>query len=286
MKKIWMILWCICMIHARDLDETSHVLQGNLALPTSQQPGPLFGFGQNILDKGDIQAFLYTNFQQGGNNSFTRCIPSILYGISDTCSLNVGTPIALRFRINNDHSSGFEDIFAQLEYAFFNQDGASYANQATIVANITFPTGSSGKISPTGSGTPGFFLGLTANHMTPDWYLYTSSGVILTTSDSTHEASSDFLFQWGICRNIYYVPSERIISCMIELFGAYGSGETIRFVGKSFGGKSLYLGPSLWFSTPRFIMQVGFAVPLVQSSQNTFINNYIFALDIGWKFNS
>jgi len=36
--------------------EIQHIKEGNFALPTSQQPSPLFSFGQNILDKGDIQA--------------------------------------------------------------------------------------------------------------------------------------------------------------------------------------------------------------------------------------
>ena len=34
---------------------------GNLALASSQQPGPLIGFGQNILGKKDLQFFCYVS---------------------------------------------------------------------------------------------------------------------------------------------------------------------------------------------------------------------------------
>src|SRR5436190_21033773 len=60
---------------------------GNFALPTSQQPGPLIGFGQNIVEAGDRQFFLYANYLKGQQKKYVEAVPSFVYGISDTASL-------------------------------------------------------------------------------------------------------------------------------------------------------------------------------------------------------
>ena len=139
---------CISVIitnHARE-HEIVHLEEGNLALLTSQQPGPLFCFGQNILDQGDVQAFVLSNSLKGKHKRFTHVVPNLLCGVTDTASLFAVIPVATQLRLDKHCSSGIEDIFIQGEYAFYNQDKLTHANQATLVANITLPTGSSTKI--------------------------------------------------------------------------------------------------------------------------------------------
>ena len=57
--------------------------KGILALPTSQQPGPLFCFGQNSADQGDLQAFGIV----AKNKQSVDVVPTVLYGVSDSFSL-------------------------------------------------------------------------------------------------------------------------------------------------------------------------------------------------------
>ena len=91
---------------------------GNFSLPTSQQITPLVSFGQNILDKGNLQTFVFADAFIGKDNYSTDVIPSILYGITDTLCIFIDTPFSPASADENSHSSGREDIFAQLEYSF------------------------------------------------------------------------------------------------------------------------------------------------------------------------
>ncbi len=49
---------------------------GNFSLPASQQPSALFGFGGNIIDKGEIQLYFFADDFQGkkenNDNTFTK----------------------------------------------------------------------------------------------------------------------------------------------------------------------------------------------------------------------
>src|SRR5690348_12132238 len=56
--------------------------EGNLALPSAQQPGPLFGFGQNLVEKGDTLGYLFLGSSRGCNQRFNDLLPVFLYGIS------------------------------------------------------------------------------------------------------------------------------------------------------------------------------------------------------------
>ena len=46
---------------ASEKEEEAPPKIGNFKLPTSQQPAALFGFGGNIIDKGEIQTFLFAD---------------------------------------------------------------------------------------------------------------------------------------------------------------------------------------------------------------------------------
>jgi hypothetical protein len=140
--------------------EVKHVKEGNLALPTSQQPSPLFCFGQNILDKGDILALGCFNTREGRRQNYTKFIPFIFYGISDDLSIIAGIPAILRCKLKTSRSSGIGDLLVQFEYAFINKDYLYHQNQATIVLNMTLPTGSSRKFPPIGVWCSNFFCGL------------------------------------------------------------------------------------------------------------------------------
>lgn len=286
MKHLSFLLIIICFTLIAREEDTTHVLEGNLALPTSQEPGPLFCLGQNIVDKGDIQGFLITNTFGRNNNNFTQVIPNFIYGIRDDFSLYAGIPIDTQFTSNHIHPTGMEDIFVQFEYAFHNKDKPTYANQATVVANVAIPYKASNRHSSSESNTTSFLLGLTANHMSCDWYIFGSTAIQLSLSKNCTNFGKSFYYQWGLSKNLYYVSSKRILTLLVEFFGIYTQADT--YCGKKQNSASnvFYIGPCLWYSTPRLILQAGIAFPVIQKVNGLTKNNYFLAFEAGWKFNT
>lgn len=241
---------------------------GNFALPASQQPAGLFAFGGNIIDKGEIQIYLFVDEFVGRNKKLiTDVLPGVLFGVTDELSLFFNTPFTPIMRDDGHTSSGLEDFFIQAEYAFYNKKNFCFADQATLVANITFPTGSVKKNPPTGFGAPSFFLGATFYHMLVDWFAFTSHGAILTTSDHRTKIGNQFLYQFGIGRNIPS-PEGWIYAWMLELDGQYFQKNRIRgYIDKNSGGNTIFVTPSLWVSSRDILLQCGVTLPI---SQNLF----------------
>ncbi len=199
MKKINLLVIIFVTLNARE-EETAHILQGNLALPTSQEPAPLFCFGQSVIDKNNLQVFAYIDTLLGKKTDFTQVIPNIIYGVTDSLTLTIGQPVAAKFKFNNYHSSGIGDFFIQGEYAFYNSDHPAYATQATLVAQITFPSGSFNKTPPTGFGSPTFLLGATASYMSISWYLFSCFGGVITTPHQSSQLPNTLLYQWEMVK--------------------------------------------------------------------------------------
>jgi hypothetical protein len=259
---------------------------GNFALSTSQQPGPLVGFGENIINKNQIQLFLAADDFGGVNKHFVDVIPSILYGITDALSIFINAPIAASYVQNANHSSGFEDAFIQLEDAFYTRKTQFFIDQATIVGNITFPTGSATKQPPTGAGSPSFFLGTTFNRMYTDWFVFISPGAMLTTTNDNTKLGDEFLYQFGFGRNIKVINGW-LFAWMLEVDGQYTQRNKINgTTDLNSGGNVIYATPSLWISSKKLILQLGAGVPIEQSLYgNQTRNSYLLIANLGWTFN-
>ena len=258
---------------------------GNFALPTSQQPAALFGFGGNIIDKDEIQMFFFDDGFIGKNRIVTDMIPSLLFGITNNFSILFSFPFTPIMQDGRYKSNGFEDFFAQLEYAFYNKTTTTYVDQATIVGNITFPTGSTKKTPQTGFGAPSLFLGATYYRLWIDWFIFTSPGAILTGSNHGTKFGDQFLYQFGLGRNI---PSPKgwIYAWMVELDGQYNKKNRINgLIDNNSGGNVLYVTPSIWVSSKEVLLQFGISIPINQNffgKQHTF--DYAFNLNFAWSF--
>ena len=156
---------------------------GNFALPTSQQPAPLVSFGQLIIGKDVLQLYFMPFFFLGNDFYTTAVLTSMLYGITDDLVATIGVPVSPGNKNRNHHSSGLEDIFLGLEYAFYSTKSKCSTNQATVLAEVIFPSGNPRVDPPTGFGSPSFFIGGTFNHMTTIWAFFFSSGAFLTTQN-------------------------------------------------------------------------------------------------------
>lgn len=256
---------------------------GNFALPLSQEPGPLVSFGQNVLAKNETQLFLFADDFVGVGKHFVDAMPGILYGLTDELSIFINAPIAASYKQGKQHSSGFEDAFVQLEDAFYTKKTTSFIDQATIVANITLPTGSSQKQPPTGFGSPSFFLGTTYCRMYIDWFWFASPGAVLTTTHNNTKFGNQFLYQAGFGRNITNV-NEWIFAWMIEGDGQYSQRNRINGITDfNSGGNVVYVTPSLWVSSKKLIFQFGVGFPVTQNLYGNQKNNsYLLVTNVGW----
>lgn len=258
---------------------------GNFALPTSQQPAALFGFGGNIIDKDEVQLYFFADDFEGRYKRTVDLIPSVLFGITDEWSLFFNAPFTPDLKDGRHHSNGLEDFFIQAEYAFYNVKTANYTDQATLVANVAFPTGSTRKNPYTGFGASSFFLGATFYRTWVDWLVFTSHGAILTSSNHHTKIGDQFLYQFGLGRNI---PSPKgwIYAWIVEVDGQYSKKNRIHGnIDSNSGGNVLYLTPSIWISSKEFLLQCGFSIPLNQNlfgRQHKF--DYAFNLNCAWSF--
>lgn len=279
------LLSCTALIFS---SKAVQVKEGNLSLPTSQQPGPLFLYGQNIVDKGDIQAELYMDVHKGKNRTFIDILPGILYGVTDKFSLFFNFPFTPKYKNNCQKTSGMEDIFVQGEYAFFYQEKERATNMITLITSLYVPTGSTKKKPPTGFGAPSFFLGATVSHLSVEWYLIASPVAWITTSRGDTKFGNQYFYQGCVGRNIWSKPDACIITVMVELFGIYDCQDKIDgVIDPNSGSNLVHIGPTLWLSSQRFFGQVGILYVASQSyhgCQNK--NSYLVAIDLGWKFNT
>jgi hypothetical protein len=258
---------------------------GNFALPVSQQPAALVGFGGNIIDKGEIQFYFFADEFIGNKKMTMDLIPGVLFGITDAWSVFFNFPFTPILKNGSNRSNGLEDFFIQLEYAFYNKSTPNYVDQATLVGNITFPTGSTKKIPPTGFGSPSLFLGGTYYHTMVDWFMFTAQGAVLTSSENKTKIGDQFLYQFGLGRNIPS-PQGWIYAWLVEIEGQYNKRNRIDgIIDKNSGGNVIYVTPSLWISSKEILIQFGIGFPINQNlfgDQRKF--DYVLNLNFAWSF--
>ena len=253
---------------------------GNFSLPTSQQPSALVGFGGNVLDEEELQIYFFADEFMGPHKRASDLIPSFLFGITNNFSIYFNFPFAPVLREDCYTSGGLEDFFIQLEYAFYNKSTVDYSDEATVVFNVTAPTGSSQRVPNTGFGSPTIFLGGTYYRTWIDWFVFTAPGAIMTSSDHGTRFGNQFLYQFGVGRS-FWTSDERIYAWMIEVDGQYFQRNRIKgVIDMDSGGNIIYVTPSLWMSTKTTLIQFGFSFPV---NQNYFGQQRKFHW--GWDFN-
>lgn len=271
----------------QEKEAVEQVKEGNFLLPLSQQPSPLFSLGQNVVEKGDCMAFLAVFPFFGPKKHTIGAVPYLLYGINDSCSIGLGIPFAF---VKDDcfKASGLGDIFAQIEYAFYETRTPRSTYQATVLTALYLPTGSTKSGTPAlGAGSTSFLFGGTFSYYSSDWLWFLSAGGNLETKGRRIRAGSSFLYQGGFGKNIT-THKGWIFTWMIELDGIYTTRDQFCSVTvRNSGGNVLFLSPSFWASSERFIAQAGISLLPVQHLFGCQTRNEIGALiSLGWKFNA
>ncbi len=266
-KRFFQSLLCLPAFLLGHEEETERPPLGNFSVPSVTQMGPLVSFGQLVIGEN---AFLpefsgtYAHSHDGYENVIA---PHAVYGIRDDLSILAAFPFTLRSHSGSSHSSGIDDIFLQLEYAYFAKSARDHAVQGTLVGNIQFPTGSSSKDPPTGAGSYSYFMGTTFAFLSINWYAFASPGVNLTTTHHRTKFGNSYLYQAGLARYIKQLsPRGWIFDLMIEFDGIYQSKDKIHGINDpDSGGNTILATPSIWMSSKRWIIQWGISFPILQN---------------------
>lgn len=265
---------------------------GNFALPAALMPSPLFSVGQNIIDQGDVLTYVNPVILRGKNNKkFFYNEIYTLVGITELSSLFILFPVPVINQENGLRTSGFGDIILQGEYAFYNKSDHHSVNQATAIATIYLPSGILEPVRSgfsqhapfTGFGSPAFFVGGTWSRVTYDWYNFISGGGLFTTQHNGNKVGNSTLYQAGIGRNLKYYD-DKILMGMVEFNGISFKKDTLMgHIDPDSGGTTMYVGPSLYLSTPNTIFQMGFQIPFYQKlNGNQAKTSFVISVSFAW----
>lgn len=260
---------------------------GNLALPPSQQPSTLYGFGQYVVDQGDLLCACFTGFNSGHNNFNTSTIvPYLIYGLRDDTVVVVSLPIAAEWHVGCESSSGLSDANIEFEYLAYDYRTERSSWEVSLVGSVFLPFGNAEKKPATGFGSPSFFAGIITRYLSTEWYWYISTGGIFTTSHNKSRTGDTFLYQTGFGKNLGYESDKWTCMLLVEMNGIYTQKDKHHgVIDNTTGGNVIALGPTLWFSTQKFIFQAG-ALPVIYQNWNddrtklTVLVNFNFE----WKF--
>src|SRR5207237_7057773 len=82
-KLLCIYLFLHTVLIGREAEEGGQVKVGNFAIPGTLQPGPLLGFGQNIITKNEALAVGFFDFIVGKNKNFAEAFPYFVYAPRD-----------------------------------------------------------------------------------------------------------------------------------------------------------------------------------------------------------
>lgn len=257
--------------------------EGNFALPSSQEQGPLFGFGQNIIGKKDLQSYLYVDYIQARPEQSSNIMPGLLYGIRDDLSIFVNIPITVsKGPLPPSTSAG---VSVQVEYAYYSRESSSSEIQATVLAGLSGPNGSMIKQTISNDQSSTFFLGGTLNYMSVEWYAYGALGELFAIKHKSTKQGDNFLYQFALGRNLHR-SQKHIYACLVEFLGARFKADSINgVIDPESSGDLIFLSPSLWISSEKFILQCGLSLPIYQNFTGKNIKyDFQCAVNIAWTF--
>ncbi|OGV27344.1 MAG: hypothetical protein A3F18_04775 [Legionellales bacterium RIFCSPHIGHO2_12_FULL_37_14] len=266
---------------------------GNFALPASQQPGPFYSFGSNIIDKGQWQITGTPNIFKSTGERFVEFDTSILYGLSERSSLLFTLPSTIKYSnaATDDSYNGLGDVGLQGEYTLVDHSTKVSAAQISVIAALSVP---SGKDRVSYNGTT-YFLAGTANYMSPSWLQYVSPGMVIFGGDLSTRPGMLYYLDIGMGRNLYSEPGQYISLFLLEVNGQLNSPNpyidaTIptRASGSVLqDGYFIYLTPSLFISTRSLAFQIGASFPVSQSWTNAIDQSvdYTASFNVTWTVN-
>ncbi len=250
--------------HTQPKDDVRPIKIGNFE--NQGLPFPSFGFGQFVLAKNQIAPFMTVFSEKGKHQNQTIIYPEVVYGITNSLSVLVSLPIITNINNAIRKTQGVGDLQVEFEYMFYKKATELILNRITFVTDINLPTGHfSTTLTPsTGFGAVSLFFGVTASHLSADWYAYLAPGMIVTTPTKNTKAGCTVLYEGGVGRNLGN-PGGITLTGMLEFNGVYVQKDTICCTSNpNSGGNTIFLGPTLYSSFKNIQILGGVQFPVYQ----------------------
>lgn len=129
------------------------------------------------------------------------------------------------------------------------------------------------------------FLGATLNYSQRWWGAWIQAGTTLTTTHHHTKFGNQFFYQGGL-EYCFATRPGWIFAGLLDLFGTYEQKSRLHGIkDNDSGGNTFWIGPSIWASCKKTIIQVGVAAPAAQhlfGTQNK--SNYFVEILLTYKF--
>ncbi len=230
-----------------------------------RQIGPLFCFGQNILDKDSIRLREVPYYFKNNQNSFAYTSHQAFYAPSDDMIVWMGFPTLLK-NVGFNKTGKLIAIRLETEYAYHHVVNPEKRVIVSVLGNSIIPTRFTTGNSPipyNDTGGISCYIATTAGRLTPAWYLYGSTGAQINPPYHHKKFGNMYRYEWIIGKGIPSGSWNTYVMC--EFSGIHLQRSRCADV-TSFnsGGNIIYLGPSIISRSDHFYIWAGIQGAVLQ----------------------
>lgn len=236
-----------------------YVLQNIMLVSNTTLPpvgiGPLFTFGHTIMSKKSFALSETINYAYFEDRSIFFAFTDAYYGITDKLTIIATLPILYQKQfLNNDTASGIGDIFFHTNYKFYSDLTEEYHYRIMNTIGIHLPTSTIPIKTLESLNAANFFIGITQDAITHNWFTYTDFGIILTTKHNHFKSGNVLLFNMGVGKIISL--HKGFLTIFAELNDFYLRPDQIQ--GKldlKTGQNIMLFGPTMRYIYENFLIQ-------------------------------
>ena len=228
---------------------------------------PLFSFGQDILPYNTYAASCFLQQLGGLDYEFIEWVPSVKYGLTERSTIEVLLPVIAE-RINRNTQRGIGNLTLSFEHALYSHDDYQSNHQLTFLSAVLLPTApvnyfGTFDVSLAQPSTT-FFLGLTARHVSLDYYAYASFGSLIELSAYNTKYGTALLYNLGISMPLRFT-NDYYYALMLEVSGRFRPSDVVDGVINDLTGSNrIWVGPVLRCVWSDYKLQFGFQYPVVE----------------------
>jgi len=230
-----------------------------------RQIGPLFCFGQNILDKGSIRLREVPYYFKNSEHTLSYTSTQAFYALSNNWIIWMGFPTKLK---NKGFNTTGRLIATRIEseYAYHHIVTSEKRILVSILGNCIIPTKFTTNNSPipyNDTGGLSCYLATTAGHLTPAWYIYGSTGVQINPSYHAKKFGNLYRYEWIIGKGIPTGSWNTYIMC--EFSGIHlQKSRCFDVHDPNSGGNIIYVGSSIISRSDHFYIWAGMQGAVLQ----------------------
>lgn len=287
LRMAFVYFFLISHIYASEIKQPIPI--GNFSLPRSQRPGALYSFGSNIIEPGQLIGKIQPNIYEDSKTRDVGSGGTLLLGTSKKTSLLFSLPITASTRPSQDgRTAGIGNIGLQGEYELYHRTSLNDTEQLAFISGFAVPSGTEHFSSPNFS----YFFAGTYNHTWQDWIFFAAPGLLQWGGDPKTRTAPRLYYNAGLGRNILSKSGEYIFAGFFEVNGQHDNKNRSAVpVTRNSGGRLysdgniLYISPSLFFSTPKWLLQFDVSIPMTQTWLGTRDRvDYFAGISIAYTF--